>query len=604
MAQSFVTLVQTVFLLFGFTFLFGQALPLTQRLPGWLRDLVFGVAFGLLGVFNLALAVILAPGIILDIRSPLMVIAAYFGGWRGGLVAAGFVGSYRALAIGGVGVLGGVGAIFTSALIGYWAHRSIRHPRVATWVLLGLAAVANSIIWSFLTLPADSARLFLENFIPTATILYPVTLALLGYLLCKETARVSLDARLRISEARFRVIFNEAFQLIGLLSPDGVVLEANDTALQFAGVRQQDVVGKYFWETPWWANSEAVRAQLRDGIRRAAQGEHMRYRIAINDVEGRDVMIDFSLKPVTDESGKVVLLIPQGRDITSELEAEAHRLALALEREHSRLLQQFIQDSSHHLRTPITIMRTSSYLMKRQLVEGDSRLADVLEAQRDAIPPDLNDALVQSLDMVQQTQRRLTNFEDALDDLTHLIDDLIELVDLEKDLSTSMQPQDITTVVHDIVSQFKQNAEHAGLKLNVRIAQSPVICDVDVKHFHLIMQNLIENAIRYTPNGESITVQVTAEGDLALITVEDTGIGIPEADLTRIFERFYRGNKARSRYNRGSGLGLSIVKQAVNKHQGTITVSSAIDRGTTFEIRLPISSPNKPPARGTSTRLN
>ncbi|MFD1730377.1 PAS domain-containing protein [Deinococcus malanensis] len=128
------------------------------------------------------------------------------------------------------------------------------------------------------------------------------------------------------SERRFRSIFDSQFQLIGLLEPDGTLIEANRTALDFAGVTLEDVVGRPFWTAPWWRYSDEVLQELRDALRRAASGETVRYDVDILDMNGQAATIDFSLKPVFGDQGQVILLIPEGRIISEE-----RRLAAVLQ---------------------------------------------------------------------------------------------------------------------------------------------------------------------------------------------------------------------------------------------------------------------------------
>ncbi len=128
------------------------------------------------------------------------------------------------------------------------------------------------------------------------------------------------------SERRFRSIFDSQFQLIGLLDPEGTLIEANRAALDFAGVTLADVAGQPFWEAPWWPQREEGRRELRDALRRSAAGETVRYDAEILDAQGRTATIDFSLKPVRGERGEVTLLIPEGRIISEE-----RRLAAVLQ---------------------------------------------------------------------------------------------------------------------------------------------------------------------------------------------------------------------------------------------------------------------------------
>lgn len=137
------------------------------------------------------------------------------------------------------------------------------------------------------------------------------------------TERRLLEERLKVRERRFHAIFDNTFQFIGLLAPDGAVLEANQTALTFAGLTPDEVIGRPLWELPWWAQSPQSRMLLRDMIRQAAQGQFIRQEVDLRGPDGATARIDFSLKPLRDDAGQVIYLIPEGRDITELRTAEA-----------------------------------------------------------------------------------------------------------------------------------------------------------------------------------------------------------------------------------------------------------------------------------------
>lgn len=130
------------------------------------------------------------------------------------------------------------------------------------------------------------------------------------------------NEKIRQSEQRFRAIFNATFQFTGLLTPDGRLIEANQTALDFAGIKHCDIIGKPFWEARWWAGNEFRVKQLQKAIKDAAAGEFIRYEVELQGAGENTIIIDFSLKPILDEFGKVILLIPEGRDVTEHRKAE------------------------------------------------------------------------------------------------------------------------------------------------------------------------------------------------------------------------------------------------------------------------------------------
>jgi diguanylate cyclase (GGDEF)-like protein/PAS domain S-box-containing protein len=150
------------------------------------------------------------------------------------------------------------------------------------------------------------------------------------------TSREKVTAMLGDSQRRFRAIFDSSFQFVSLLKPDGTLLEANQTSLDFAGIKLRDVANRPFWQGPWWGSSPEIREQLKDAIARSAQGEFVRYEVEVKGIS-RTAIVDFSLKPVADETGKIVLLLPEGRDITQSKQVQ---VALRQQVERERLVTQ------------------------------------------------------------------------------------------------------------------------------------------------------------------------------------------------------------------------------------------------------------------------
>jgi PAS domain S-box-containing protein len=137
-----------------------------------------------------------------------------------------------------------------------------------------------------------------------------------------EAERQQAEEALRQSEQRFRAIFDGTFQFIGVLNREGILTEANRPALDAIAANLEDVVGQPFWATPWWVHSPVLQEQLKQGIARAAKGELVRFEAEHILADGTSVFVDFTLKPIFDESGKVIMLIPEGRDITDRKEVE------------------------------------------------------------------------------------------------------------------------------------------------------------------------------------------------------------------------------------------------------------------------------------------
>jgi signal transduction histidine kinase len=142
-------------------------------------------------------------------------------------------------------------------------------------------------------------------------------------------------------------------------------------------------------------------------------------------------------------------------------------------------------------------------------------------------------------------------------------------------------------LVNGCVEIARPKAESKGLRINVELPEGLPPVRGDGAQLSVVLQNLLDNAVQYTPRGGQIDVTAQARGHEVVFTVRDTGIGIPESDLERIFERFYRVDAARSREAGGTGLGLSIARHIVGAHNGRIWVESAIGQGSRFHFSIP-----------------
>jgi two-component system, OmpR family, sensor histidine kinase VicK len=162
-------------------------------------------------------------------------------------------------------------------------------------------------------------------------------LRIVAELFTSTLQRQLAERELRQSERKFRAIFDQAFQFIGLLHPDGRVIEMNQTALEFSGLTLEEVAGKPFWQTGWWRGSTDIQYQLKQVIAQAIQDRLVRCEVEVEGTDDRRLTLDFSLKPVKDETGRVVLLIAEGRDVTDRQLAQQQ---LQLSYKHTQLLSE------------------------------------------------------------------------------------------------------------------------------------------------------------------------------------------------------------------------------------------------------------------------
>jgi two-component system sensor histidine kinase SenX3 len=227
----------------------------------------------------------------------------------------------------------------------------------------------------------------------------------------------------------------------------------------------------------------------------------------------------------------------------------------------NKIRRDFVANVSHELKTPATSLRL---------------LAESLE---ETIDKDPLQARLFAAQLKKETER-----------LSHLITDLLDLTRLEsQERVENPVPVDVRGVLMTVLARMRRVARKKNITLQWkrfgRAAQYTVLGDET--QLTSMFTNLVDNAVQYTPAGGRVEVTGGFEGSEIAIRVSDTGIGIPRASLPRIFERFYRVDKARSKETGGTGLGLSIVKHVAENHGGRVTVESALGEGSTFTVYLP-----------------
>ena len=159
-------------------------------------------------------------------------------------------------------------------------------------------------------------------------------------------------------------------------------------------------------------------------------------------------------------------------------------------------------------------------------------------------------------------------------------------------LTLKLEPCAVTSIIDKVISELRQQAEYKSIMLNTEIPNDIPNILADEVRVAQVLLNLIDNAIKYTQESGKVTISAADHNSYVQVSVSDSGDGIPEKDLPRIFERFYRVDKARSRQLGGTGLGLSIVKHIVQAHRGEVFVKSILGQGSTFSFTIP-KSPQK-----------
>jgi len=173
--------------------------------------------------------------------------------------------------------------------------------------------------------------------------------------------------------------------------------------------------------------------------------------------------------------------------------------------------------------------------------------------------------------------------------LSDLVSDLLALSRLESNDQAYDTQLDLMAITKQVCTNLQAVAQNENINLKLHADNQPLKLYGDDKALAQLITNLVDNAIKYTPENGRVDVYLSQQDEEILFAVQDTGIGIAAIDQERIFERFYRVDKARSREVGGTGLGLAIVKHIVQSHQGHIRLNSTIEKGSRFEVRLPLS---------------
>jgi len=244
---------------------------------------------------------------------------------------------------------------------------------------------------------------------------------------------------------------------------------------------------------------------------------------------------------------------------------ELEQLSLALNRMIERLgnafeqNRRFLVDASHELRTPLTTLR--------------GELESAVEQTREP-----------------QKRDRIGSALEEVDRLAKIVETLFALSRLDAgEAQQEWARFDLARLAAITADQMALLAQDKGVSVQCRVEEN-VIVEGDSARLKQVVVNLLDNAIKYTPSGGAITLDVRVAGSQAIMEVADTGIGIPAAALPHLFERFFRVDKARSREAGGAGLGLAIVKSICSAHGAKVEVKSVESRGSTFTVELPLAS--------------
>jgi len=229
--------------------------------------------------------------------------------------------------------------------------------------------------------------------------------------------------------------------------------------------------------------------------------------------------------------------------------------------EASRMKSEFINIVSHQMRSPLTNIKWTF---------------EVLSSKDFQVPK-------------EKEEEYFVNVQENIGRMVELIDDLLVVSKIEQGTFPLVKKEiELSSIIEELISRYKVFAEASNIKLNFYLGEKTTKVFSDPSLLKLVMENLIDNAVRYTPGPGKIDIHLTKKENSLLFRIQDSGVGIPESEQKYIFQKFYRAENALKRRTRGSGLGLYVCKSAIEKLGGKIWFQSKENKGTTFYFTIPI----------------
>jgi PAS domain S-box-containing protein len=385
-----------------------------------------------------------------------------------------------------------------------------------------------------------------------------------------EQRERQLLAEAAASNAKFHAFFEQGALFAGIMDMSGTILEANRLSWEGCGYTREQIIGKPFWEGPWWAPVPELAEQIRRASMQAAAGQIFRAEMPYFVSDGSQRMADVTIQPIRDDAGRVLHLAPTGVDITDRKQAEAERakLEVSLRRlaselsEADRRKNEFLAMLAHELRNPLAPISNAARALR--LGAGDGA------------------TLRSASELLERQVAQMARLVEDLLDMSRITRGRIEL---------RKEPTELATIVEQAVEAARSLCTSMDQQLTVTMPPHPLYLEADPTRLAQVLGNLLNNASKFTDKGGHIWLTVEQDGDRAVIRVRDNGIGIAAEYLPHLFDMFTQVDTSLERSRGGLGIGLTLVKTLVEMHGGTVDAhSDGPGRGSEFTVRVPILS--------------
>lgn len=488
-----------------------------------------------------------------------------------------------------------VGLAFVGILTGYLLSRS-RHYKYAAWMLITILVIGVGIafeaalqagrppeaVLKYLILGVLFASLVLSPRVTLAItisfflLVFFLTISVLhlsaaivfnelvfnalvsGFIVGSATIRDADIQRLRRSEHRYRSLFEQSNDAVFLLTMQGNHQAVNQRAAELLGYSVDELATLSFYDI---VAPEEHRQSERVLERLLANERVPPYERIFRRKDGSLLPVEINVELVRDEAGNPMHIQSIVRDLVGRRRAESERVQLHLELERGRILAMFVRGLSHEFRTPLSVINTNVYLLRRSNVSSSE---------------------MSRLQIIQQQTGRINR----------LVDLMLTMVKLDSDEPIDSETIYLNELVKHSLYDFNDWLARRKIVVSTDLAKGLPRVYGDAQYLVDALKVLIQNAIQYTADPGSISLRTYQERDQVVFEIQDTGMGIAPENLEKIFERFFRADEAHS--SEGFGLGLSIARSIAERHHGRIEVKSTLGVGSTFRLLLP-AMPDEPP---------